>query len=85
MAEDCAGFIEGQVASAGGDAMVEASEDCQRGGRGGEVVIEIVGLGLTPVQRELHMNCTRNPISVHVGLGGDIVSIVVGSRPYVSP
>ena len=85
MAEDSAWFVEGEVASAGGDAVVEAPENSQRGGRGGEVVVEVVGLGLAAIEREFHMDCPGNPISVHVGLGGDIVSVVVGSKSYVGP
>ena len=83
MAEDCAGLIEGKIASAGGDTVVEASEYCQRGRRGGEVVVEVVGLGLTPIQRELHMDCPRYSISVHVGISSDVVSVVVGSKTCV--
>ena len=65
--------------------MVEAPGDCQRGGGGGEVVVEVVGLGLAAIESELHMDSPGNPISVHVSLGGDIVSVVVGSKSYVNP
>ena len=57
--------------------MVESSEDSNTGVDGGEIVVEVVGVGLTAIESKLDIDSSSDSISIQILRISDVVSIII--------
>ena len=59
--------------------VVESSEDSNTGVDGGEIVVEVVGVGLTAIESKLDIDSSSDSISIQILSISDVISIIIGS------